>query len=155
MCVFLSIRQVSQSLSISASLLSLYTFSLFSVRCSRIHYCRRCSTSSSPRSGGTWGRRWPWVTATGTAAWECRRTAARRCGSTRWRPTRYSDSQLLVKLCRCSVFGVRCSVFWISDVPGTARTQWHDVSLCSTIACLPFVLTCPLLPLPNTRWPTT
>ena len=29
MCVFLSIRQVSQSLSISASLLSLYTFSLF------------------------------------------------------------------------------------------------------------------------------
>ena len=39
MCVFLSIRQVSQSLSISASLLSLYTFSLFSVRCSRVFTC--------------------------------------------------------------------------------------------------------------------
>ena len=64
---------------------------------------------------------------------------------------------------RCSVFGVRCSVFFsvfcflVFGVPTySARRVLNGMtSVHAVLSCLPFVLTCPRLPLPNTRWPTT
>ena len=69
----------------------------------------------------------------------------------------------LWKRCRLSVFGVRCSVFFsvfcflVFGVPTySARRVLNGMtSVHAVLSCLPFVLTCPRLPLPNTRWPTT